>query len=130
MTKVRKNGDSSKGGYQGTTFITKDSGERILFKSGMNRDTQNGKPRFDLIYQPLLLRWAELMSRGAEKYGDNNWQLANSTEEADRFMASAWRHFYQWANGLNPEEDHAAAVIFNIAAIEYLKEKNVIPKNR
>jgi hypothetical protein len=103
-------------------FITKDSGKRIDYPSGMHRDIQDGKPRFDLCYQPMFKRWAELMMRGAEKYGDNNWQKANSEEELDRFKASAYRHFYQYING-EIDEDHAAAVFFNISAIEYLKER-------
>ena len=73
-------------------FITKDSGKRVDFPSGMRRDTQDNKPRFNLIYFPLLKRWAELMTRGAEKYGENNWRLANSLEELERFKESALRH--------------------------------------
>lgn len=46
-------------------YITKDSGVRESFDSGMVRDTQQGKPRYDLIDRPILKRWAELMARGA-----------------------------------------------------------------
>jgi len=127
-------------------FITKDSGIRQDYASGMKRDVQTGKPRYGLIYKPLLKRWAALMTRGAEKYGDSNWQLADSKEELIRFMESGERHFQQFINltkhEINTilketvfndvdeeavkedrEEDHAAAVLFNIAAIEYLKDK-------
>jgi hypothetical protein len=104
-------------------FETKDSGERVEYPSGMRRDTDKNKPRYDLVYLPMLKRWAELMGRGAEKYGDNNWQLASSDEELSRFKASAFRHFIQWING-EEDEDHGAAVFFNISASEYLKEKN------
>lgn len=50
-------------------YVTKDSGKRQDYESGMKRDVQEGKPRYDLIYEPMLTRWAELMARGAEKYG-------------------------------------------------------------
>jgi hypothetical protein len=103
-------------------FQTKDSGKRITFKTGMNRDTQDDKPRYDLIDKGMLTRWAELMQRGAIKYGENNWQKAMTKEEMERFMASAWRHFVQWANG-ETDEDHAAAVFFNIAGAEYVKAR-------
>ena len=103
-------------------FKTNDSGERVDFESGMRRDVQTGKPRFDLIPLFMLRRWAELMTRGAEKYGVNNWQLANSGEEMDRFKESAFRHFVQWMEG-DDEEDHAAATFFNIACAEYLKKR-------
>ncbi len=104
-------------------FNTKDSGKRMMFKSGMKREPQEGKPRFDLIYQPMLKRWAEVMSRGVSKYGDRDWEKANSEEELNKFKASAYRHFYQWFNGESPEEDHAASIMFNISAVEMIKEK-------
>ena len=109
-------------------YTTKDSGKRQEYQSGMRRDTQEGKPDFTLLLtdlpysEQLLTRWAGLMARGAEKYGRNNWQLANSQDELDRFKASAFRHFMQWITG-EDDEDHAAAVLFNINAAEYVKSK-------
>lgn len=103
-------------------FITKDSGERHQFSTGMMRDIQEGKPRYDLLDFPMLERWAGLMARGAVKYGANNWKKASTHEELDRFKSSALRHMFQWANG-ETDEDHAAAVYFNIAGAEMVKEK-------
>lgn len=105
-----------------TNFETKDSGQRQDYASGMRRDVQTGKPRFDLIYKPLLWRWAELMARGAEKYGDRNWEKANSQEELDRALASAERHFQQFIRG-DKDEDHGAATCFNIGQVIMLREK-------
>lgn len=99
---------------------TKDSGIRQEFTSGMLRDTQEGKPRYDLIPEPMLTRWAELMARGAEKYGERNWEKANSEEELARFVASAFRHFVAWWRG-DDDEDHGVAVFYNISAAEYVK---------
>lgn len=103
-------------------FQTKDSGKRIGFDSGMVRDTDEGKPRYDLI--PVLphKRLAELYARGAVKYGDRNWQNANSQEELARFKASAERHFMQWKAG-DTDEDHAIAVVWNIYAAIWLADK-------
>jgi hypothetical protein len=70
----------------------------------------------------MLKRVAALYTRGAVKYGDNNWRLANSEEELVRFQSSAFRHFMQWING-ERDEDHGAAVFFNIAAAEYVRMK-------
>jgi len=108
-------------------FITKDSGVRQEFDSGMKRDTQEGKPRYDLIMPvgmryPLLTRFAELLERGMAKYGYRNWEKADSEEEYIRFKSSAFRHFMQWFQD-EGDEDHAAAVWFNIQAAEFLKEK-------
>lgn len=108
-------------------FVTKDSGERQQFGSGMVRDTDSGKPRFDLIVpeimpydETMLYRWAALMGRGAEKYGDRNWEKAAGEEELKRARGSVWRHFMQWYHG-EEDEDHASAIFFNVAEIEYIK---------
>jgi len=110
-------------------YVTKDSGKREEYASGMRRDTQENKPMFEFLipegvgYKELLItRWAELMARGATKYGNRNWEKANSEEELERFKSSAFRHFIQWVSG-ETDEDHAVAVLFNIQAAEYVKGK-------
>lgn len=105
-----------------SSFQTLDSGERSEYPSGMRRDTDKGKPRYDLVDRTFLKRWALLMARGAEKYGDNNWRLADSDEELQRFRSSALRHMFQWLEG-DETEDHAVAVAFNVAAAEYVSER-------
>jgi hypothetical protein len=107
-------------------FETKDSGDRAQFRGGGQRDTEKGKPRFDLIFpkkvpyaEQLLTRLAELMGRGAEKYADRNWELFDDQVALDRAKSSALRHFMQWVNG-ETDEDHAAAVVFNLIAAEYI----------
>lgn len=108
-------------------FKTKDSGKRVVFKTGMNRDVNEGKIRYDLVIpldmkNPMLRRWAELMTRGAKKYTPRNWEKARTQEEFDRFRESAIRHFMQWFEG-NTDEDHASAVLFNIQGAELVKER-------
>ena len=107
---------------ENTMFETKDSGKREEFTSGMVRDTQDDKPRYDLIDRSFLKRWAELMARGAKKYGEENWRKAAGEAELKRFRASAVRHMYQWLDG-DTTEDHAAAVAFNLAGAEMVSEK-------
>ncbi len=105
------------------SFETKDSGERMQFSSGMQRDTTTGKTDYSLVYDgPMLQRWAELDTRGAVKYEARNWMKAAGQAELDRFKASAARHFAQWMRG-DTDEDHGAAVFFNINGAEYVKEK-------
>ena len=104
-------------------FEVKDSGERKQFASGMQRDVTTGKPRYDLVYDgPMLERYAEHLRKGAEKYTERNWMKASSEEEMNRFKQSAARHFAQWMAG-DVDEDHAAAVIFNLNGFEYMKAK-------
>lgn len=104
------------------SFETKDSGVRENFASGMVRDTQDNKPRYDLLDRPMLTRWAELMARGAKKYGEENWRKAMGEAELRRFKASAFRHLMQWLDS-ESDEDHAAAILFNVAGAEMVKEK-------
>lgn len=106
----------------GTVWNTKDSGERQQFSTGMQRDIQTNKPRYDLVDWPMITRWAKLMQRGALKYGEHNWKKAETEEELNRFMASALRHCIRWYCGDN-DEDHAAAVMFNLGGAEMVKAK-------
>lgn len=110
-------------------FETKDSGKRAEFDSGMQRDTNEGKARFELLLpidvpykEQFLTRCAELMGRGAVKYKARNWEQANSVEEMERFKESAIRHFQQWMSG-EEDEDHASAVFFNLLGYETTKYK-------
>jgi hypothetical protein len=104
------------------SFETKDSGKREEFETGMVRDTQDDKPRYDLVDRAFLKRWAELMARGAKKYGEDNWRRAATDVELRRFESSATRHLFQWLEG-DASEDHAAAIAFNVAGAEMVKEK-------
>ena len=109
-------------------FGLKDSGERKQFDSGMVRDVTTGKPEIHRVYDgPMLERWAMHITKGGIKYPDvkpgvPNWTLADGEEELARFKNSAARHFFQWMRG-DTDEDHAAAVFFNLNGYEYLKLK-------
>jgi hypothetical protein len=86
----------------------------------MQRDVQDDKPRFDLLLpvgvpysDQFLTRVAGLLARGAEKYSERNWELAEGEAELARFRASALRHMMQWQAG-EDDEDHLAAIVFNL----------------
>ena len=111
-------------------FGLKDSGERTEFSSGMVRDTAAGKIDFTLAVDgPMFQRWASHLTRACvnpdgspSKYPPRNWMLASGEAELSRFRISAFRHFLSWLNG-EVDEDHAAAVFFNINGVEYVREK-------
>ena len=109
-------------------FVVKDSGARHTFASGMVRDTQENKiDWWRTRIGPMLKRWAAHVTKACVKYPDvspgvPNWTLANGPEELQRFKASADRHFAQWMAG-DVDEDHAAAVIFNVNGAEFVKER-------
>ena len=120
-------------------FVTNSSGDQATFDSGMVRDNATGKARYDLI-EPLRMPLAEtmrhrralLMGRGAEHYGDRNWEKADGLVEFERFLASYERHARQHIAQLRArvygyeespevmEEDHGAAVGFNLDGAEYV----------
>ena len=104
-----------------TAFETKDSGKRVVHESGMVRDVADDKIDYTLALDgPMFERYAQLMHRGQKKYGKRNWMKANSQKELDRARESLTRHFFQYLFG-QTDEDHAAAVMFNINEIEYIK---------
>lgn len=104
-------------------FTVKDSGERQQFESGMVRDVTEGKVDYTLVYDgPMLDRWAEHLTKGAIKYDARNWMLADGEAEMERFKQSAARHFRQWMRG-DTDEDHAAAVFFNLNGYEYVRSR-------
>lgn len=109
-------------------FTIKDSGARQEFGGGMVRDTTEGKIDYlNVRFGPMFKRWAAHLTKGREKYPDPeigvpNWTLAEGREELERARQSAARHFEQWLAG-DRDEDHAAAVFFNINLAEYVREK-------
>lgn len=111
------------------SFETKDSGARESLGNGMVRDTATGKDNWMLLLDgPMLKRWLGVLTRGAVKYQPRNWCLAlRDTNEAtrartkERFQESAMRHFMQWIAG-ERDEDHAAAVMFNLNGYEAMLE--------
>lgn len=87
----------------------------------MVRDVTEGKTDYSLVLDgPMFKRWAVHMTKGAQKYAKRNWMKARGQEELDRFRESALRHFLQWFDG-DTDEDHAAAIMFNINGAEFVK---------
>jgi len=119
------------GNRQVSDFTVKDSGKRQEFSSGMVRDTEDGKIQWHRIYDgPMLKRYAVHLTKGAAKYpdvdGKANWMKAAGEAEYLRAKRSAARHFAQWYLG-ETDEDHAAAVMFNINLAEYVSQKEKGP---
>lgn len=104
-------------------FIVKDSGKRNTYRSGMVRDTTEGKIDYTLILDgPMFKRWAIHLTKGASKYAKRNWMKAKGKAELERARESALRHFVSWYYG-EEDEDHSSGVYFNINAAEYVKSR-------
>lgn len=104
--------------------------EVISSQSGTLRSTREGKIDYSLMRDgPMYRRWAVHLSLGGASsleepriYPARNWLQASTQEDLDRFREGAARHFEQWFNGEN-DEDHAAAVIFNMNGVEHIKAR-------
>lgn len=108
-----------------SAFVVKDSGARQVFESGMVRDTSANKIDYTRALDgPMFERLAAHLTLACAKYPDvggrPNWMRASGDAELDRFKRSATRHFIQWLRG-DADEDHAAAVFFNVNGAEYVK---------
>ena len=103
---------------QGTGWQTKDSGAREVMETGSQRDTREGKGRFELISPFALMRLAGVYERGAKKYDARNWEKG---QPFSRFLDSALRHLNRFAMGWT-DEDHLSQALWNVAAIIHFQE--------
>jgi len=96
----------------------KDSGKREAFSTGSQRDTRDGKGRYDLLPTRGLERVALRFEAGATKYGDRNWEKG---QPVSRFLDSGLRHAFKALQG-ETDEDHLAAAVWNLlCAIDTLE---------
>lgn len=112
-------------------YIIKDSGSKSQYEDGMQRDNTAGNPRFDLMYpknipyeEQLLTRVAMQYSVGGEKYGDRNWERSSSEESLAHHEAALMRHVVKFLTGVEDGEDHAAAIVWNVNAVD-LTRRNI-----
>ena len=115
-------------GGEGTDRSTKLGESRIVpcdfchhegdFDPAVGAKFDEGKLRYDLIPPEALAEWVRVLTYGAEKYSDRNWENGIDT---GRLFAAMQRHAWAWHGGeeLDPEMQihHMAAVMFNAAAI-------------
>jgi hypothetical protein len=93
--------------------VIHDSGKRDTFTTGAVRDTNNDKPRPELVSPFALERLAQLYAEGANKYADRNWEKGMPYT---RVIASLERHILKYKQGLR-DEDHLAAAAWNVFAL-------------
>jgi hypothetical protein len=87
-----------------------DSGERLTFSTGAQREPGKELRRFDLIPHKPLLDLAYWYGMGAKKYSDRNWQKGLPLSS---FLNSAMAHLTKLNEGWK-DEDHASAVSWNM----------------
>lgn len=89
------------------------------FNTGSRRDSRQGKGRFDLLPPAALKRVAQHFERGADKYGERNWELG---QPLSVYLDSGGRHWSQVLAG-DDDEDHAAAWVWNALAFIETRER-------
>lgn len=90
--------------------MTLASGVDAVYEGGATRDSNTGKPRYDLIPPGALRRVAMVYARGAEIRGELNFAQGIPTS---RCIESAMRHIEQARAGEN-DEDHVAQAVWNL----------------
>lgn len=113
---------------QSTESGLKDSGLRETYSTGMQREPDTGRGRYDLISPIALKALAIHMERGAIKYNDRNWENGG---KLSRHLNSAMRHLQQYLEG-DRSEDHLSACSYNTFAITHVKEminRGILPES-
>lgn len=114
------------------TYLNPVYGAFLLAVSGWMIEPQLNQKRVKITRElvalepDILTRYAELLTRGAKKYTERNYELMNSIEERERAVRSLKRHTVQYcfANILrDDDEDHAAAILFNLSVIVNIDNK-------
>jgi hypothetical protein len=97
--------------------------KQIKHPSGAIRSCTESKIDYSSLFDgPMADRYAKHMTEAAKTKGKKNWMKAHTEEDLERFVEGALRHIRQWYRG-DTDEDHAAAVIFNIFGAEHVKEQ-------
>lgn len=107
-----------------------DTGQRSNYETGAVRENVGGKGRFDLVPFQALMRLAQHYENGRDKYSERNWEKGMPIS---RYYDAAMRHLIKYGDGWN-DEDHLAAVLWNVAAIMHheaeLPEMQSLPKRK
>lgn len=82
----------------------------------------SGKPRLELLPPELLLGVADILTFGAQKYSDRNWELGMNWS---RVFGALMRHMWAWWRGENVDSEtgkshlwHAGCCIAFLIAYE------------
>jgi len=108
---------------------TIDDGNMRSFDTGATRDTSGNKLSFRGFLSPAVLhQYARFMNMNrlqsdGQLRDSDNWKKGIPM---DIYMESAWRHFFEWWDAYEDEEDNMAAMcglLFNVMGYmhEYLK---------
>jgi hypothetical protein len=102
-----------------------------VFDSGSQRDDDTNKPLPNHLDAYVRMRYGYLLRHGANHYDKGNWRKGQPTEAA---IESLHRHLAKFEinhyNGVEQDEDHLSAIIFNVQLIMKNEEKEGIEANQ
>lgn len=88
-----------------------------------------GKTRYDLVPPEALEQIAQVLTFGAAKYADRNWEKGINF---GRVFGAAMRHLWSWWRGENTDPEtglshlaHAGCCIFFLLTFEYRGRKDL-----
>jgi hypothetical protein len=97
------------------------------FPTGAIRDSQEGKEQYvETISWTAFKRYAQYMTGKREKYGSGNFKKGIPIESYENSLV---RHIQKYmatkheGSGLEKDEDHLAAIVFNAFGIMHEEEK-------
>jgi hypothetical protein len=91
-----------------------------------------GKSRLDLIPLGPLWTVAEVLERGAKRYGVDNWRRVPNAK--NRYYAALLRHIFAWRGGeiLDPETElpHLAHALANVMFLMEDRGETTAPRGK
>lgn len=102
--------------------IVTEKEDKRIFSTGATKNISRGKGRFDLIPCEALVALARRFEFGIENGHEENGYRKGIPNNV--LFDSAMRHLVQAMNG-EYDEDHLAAVMWNVSVLIYNREKEI-----
>ena len=104
----------------------KNTANKLTNAEGPGLKFDDGKLRYDLLPFSVIDELVNILTFGAAKYGDNNWQNVEGFDR--RYFAAAMRHLSAYAQGeifdKESEELHLSHALTNIMFLIWKIKEN------
>ena len=77
---------------------------------GKGRTDDGGKPRLELVPPEVMIALGEILTFGAKKYGDRNWERGMAWS---RVFGAAMRHLWSWWAGEKADAETARSHLWH-----------------
>ena len=97
-----------------------------MFDRPEGKKNDECKARWDLIDLDFVQEGVDVLTFGAEQYGENNWQEVENAE--NRYFAALMRHLVAYRNGETQDPDtgmsHLAHAFCNLMFLRHFEKLN------